>query len=136
MAPLALTALALAGLGISAYLTAAHYGDKPIVCAGVGQCDYVNSSEYASVLGIPVSVLGILMYAGLLAAAAAWLVWYRSEVLPIVYWGMALAGAGYAGYLTYVELEILHAICVWCVASATVLTVSLLLATAVLLRSD
>ena len=71
-----------------------------------------------------------------LASALAWLVWYRSEVLPIVYWAMALAGAGYAGYLTYVELDILHAICVWCVASATVLTLSFLISTAVLLRSD
>jgi uncharacterized membrane protein len=50
----------------------------------------------------------------------------------VLYWGLALSGAGYAAYLTYVELEVLHAICVWCVASATILGTSLLLATAAL----
>lgn len=133
IAPLLFATLAIVGLGISAYLTATHYADKPIVCAGLGQCDYVNSSEYASVAGIPVSVLGILAYSGLLGTALVWAFRPRSEFLPVAYWGMALAGAGYAGYLTYVELDILHAICVWCVVSAVVLTLSLLLATGYLL---
>jgi uncharacterized membrane protein len=69
------------------------------------------------------------MYLALTAAALFWALRPGSETRMVAYWGMALAGAGYAGYLTYVELEILHAICVWCVASATVLTLSLLLAT-------
>jgi uncharacterized membrane protein len=134
--PLALSALAMLGLGISTYLTLTHYAKKSIVCAGLGECDYVNSSQYASVAGIPVSLLGILMYAGLLTAALAWAWDHRSEALPVVYWGMALAGAGYAGYLTYVELGILHAICIWCVASATVLALSLIVSTAALLFRD
>lgn len=134
--PLGLSGLAVLGLGISTYLTLTHYARKSIVCAGLGECDYVNSSQYASVAGIPVSVLGILMYAGLLAAALAWAWRHQSEALPVVYWGMALAGAGYAGYLTYVELGILHAICVWCVASATVLAVSLVVSTAALLLRE
>jgi uncharacterized membrane protein len=131
-APLGFAALAIVGLGISGYLTATHYADKTIVCGGLGECDYVNSSKYASVAGIPVSVLGILAYAGLLGTAAVWALKPRSEIWPVAYWGMALAGAGYAGYLTYVELEILHAICVWCVVSAIVLTTSLILSTAYL----
>jgi uncharacterized membrane protein len=134
--PLALSTLAAAGVGISSYLTIVHYGKKEIACAGLGQCDYVNSSQYASVLGIPVSVLGLLMYGALLAAALAWLARPRSETLPVVYWGLALAGAGYAGYLTYIELAVLHAICIWCVASAIVLATSLALSSAVLLRES
>jgi uncharacterized membrane protein len=74
-----------------------------------------------------------MAYSGLLAVALVWAARPYSEVWPVAYWGMALAGAGYAGYLTYVELEILHAICAWCVASAIVLTLSLVLATAYLL---
>jgi uncharacterized membrane protein len=135
LVPLVLTVFAVAGLGISIYLTAAHYGNKTIVCAGLGQCDYVNSSEYASVLGIPVSMLGILMYAALLSVATLWALLYTSELLPVAYWGMALAGAGYAGYLTYVELEVLHAICIWCVASASVLTASLVISSVYVFRS-
>ncbi len=132
--PLVLAGLALVGVGISAYLTATHYGHKTIACAGVGQCDYVNSSEYARIAGLPVSVLGLLLYGVLLVAALAWLVRPRSETAPVLYWGVALSGAGYAAYLTYVELGVLHAICVWCVASAMVLATSLALSTAALLR--
>jgi uncharacterized membrane protein len=88
----------------------------------------VNSSEYASVGGVPVSGLGTLLYLTMALTAIAWS--RRAEVdwLPIAYWGLALAGAGYTAYLTYVELWVLHAICVWCVTSAVLLTLSLVLA--------
>lgn len=126
--PWVLIALGAAGLAISGYLTAAHWGDQPIECAGVGDCGYVNASEYASVGEVPVSALGGLLYLAMTLAAVAWVRYRRADWLPIAYWGLALAGAGYAGYLTYVELELLHAICVWCVTSAVLLAVSLLLA--------
>ncbi len=65
--PYLLVLLAGAGLSISLYLAVTHYGKKPIACGGIGQCDYVNSSEYASVGGIPVSLLGVGLYAALIA---------------------------------------------------------------------
>lgn len=127
--PRLLLALGLAGLAVSGYLVATHYGDQPIECGGVGDCNYVNSSEYASIGGIPVSLLGVAMYVGLIAAAAFWSLKPADDKRVIAYWGLALAGAGYAAYLTYVELAILHAICVYCVVSACILTVSLVLST-------
>ena len=126
--PYVLVLLGGAGFAIGSYLTIAHWGDQPIACAGVGDCGYVNSSEYASIGGVPVSGLGSLLYLAMTLTALAWS--RRSDVdwLPIAYWGLALAGAGYAAYLTYVELWVLHAICVWCVTSAVLLTLSLVLA--------
>jgi uncharacterized membrane protein len=56
--PFVLVVLGLAGFAIGSYLTIAHWGDQPIECGGVGDCGYVNSSEYASVGGVPVSALG------------------------------------------------------------------------------
>lgn len=130
--PYLFVALGVLGLGVSGYLVATHYGKHPIVCGGVGDCNYVNSSEYASIGGIPVSLLGFGMYVMLTAAAVFWTMRPSDERRMVGYWGLALAGAGYAGYLTYVELDILHAICVWCVTSATILTISLALATVAL----
>jgi uncharacterized membrane protein len=124
-APFVLAGLALAGLGVSAYLTVAHAFNKTIVCGGLGQCDYVNSSEYADVAGIPVAVLGLGLYGSLFLVTAWWLLSGEAETASIVHWGVSLAGAGYAGYLTYVELAVLHAICVWCVVSASILALSL-----------
>jgi uncharacterized membrane protein len=130
--PQLLVALGLAGLAISAYLVITHYGKEPIQCGGVGDCNYVNSSEYASVAGIPVSLLGVAMYVGLISAAFWWGRRPADEKRMIVYWALALSGAGYAAYLTYVELAVLHAICIYCVASAAVLTISLAVSTVAL----
>jgi len=132
--PFVLVALGLAGFAIGAYLTAAHWGDQPIECAGVGDCGYVNSSEYASVGGVPVSALGAVLYLAMTLTALAWALRRDVDWLPVAYWGLALAGAGYAAYLTYVEVAVLRAICVWCVTSAVLLAVSLLIATVAVLR--
>jgi uncharacterized membrane protein len=121
-------------LAISLYLVTTHYGDQPIACAGVGDCAAVNSSAYADIGGVPVSLLGVGLYFSLATAAAFWARDPADDRRAIAYWGLALSGFGYAMYLTYVELAILHAICVWCVASAGVLSASLLLSTFVLLR--
>jgi uncharacterized membrane protein len=130
--PYLLLALAAAGLLVSLYLVTTHYGDQPIACAGVGDCEAVNSSEYADVGGIPVSLLGVALYGGLALAAFLWSREPSDDRRMVAFWGLSLSGAGYAAYLTYVELTILHAICVWCVASATILTTSLLLSSAAL----
>ena len=76
------------------------------------------------------SGLGALLYLAMAMTAVAWLCYRQVDWLPIAYWGLALAGAGYAAYLTYVELWVLHAICVWCVTSAVLLGLSLVLASA------
>ena len=132
-APAVLGLLAMAGFTIGVYLTAAHWGNQPIACGGLCECDFVNASEYASVAGIPVSLLGVFVYAGLAATSVMWLLTRGSEPWPAMNWGLWLAGAGYAGYLTYVELAVLHAICVWCVGSAAILVTGMLLSTAAML---
>jgi uncharacterized membrane protein len=110
-----------AGLGIALYLTVVHYGDQPIACSGVGDCEYVNSSEYAKLLGIPVALIGAAAYATMLAGSiAAWL--RRDAMVLLAAWGVALASFAFSVYLTYIELEVLEAICVYCVASASVMT--------------
>lgn len=133
--PYVLACLSLAGLGVSGYLTYSHYADSTIVCAGLGQCDYVNSSDYAKLASIPVALLGMFAYGALLGAAVAWVRKPSDDVWPVAFWGLALAGAGYAGYLTYVELAVLKAICIWCVVSAIMLVSTLVLSSAYLFLS-
>jgi uncharacterized membrane protein len=135
LAPL-LAALSLAGLGISIYLTASHWGGQPIACAGVGSCDYVNSSDYAKIGDVPVSLLGAGLYGSLFAVAVRWYLAPDDELAPFVFWGLAVAGVVYAAYLTYVEVAVLHAICVWCVASAVILLAMLATSTVTLLQAS
>ena len=58
--------LALLGLAISAYLTWVHYAGIEPVCTGISDCERVQSSDYAELVGIPVALLGMAGYAALL----------------------------------------------------------------------
>jgi uncharacterized membrane protein len=118
--------LAMAGIGVAAYLTYTHYNQGALAC-GIGDCETVQASKYARLLGIPVAVFGLAMYAGLLAllllrAARPQI----SDVLTAAITAVLLAGTIYAAYLTYLEIWVIDAICQWCVTSA-IITVLLLL---------
>jgi uncharacterized membrane protein len=127
--------LSLAGIGASGYLTYVHWLDKPIACAGFGTCAAVAQSDYAWIGGVPVAFLGLLGYVALTLVAAFWLrAGNRFDVWPLLaIWGMSVAGVAYSAYLTYVELFVIDAVCIWCVTSATIMTVIFLASTAGLL---
>jgi len=125
----ALAVLAIAGMGVAAYLTYTHYADQPIACGGLGECETVQNSEYATLVTIPVALLGILFYAGFLALVLA-----RMARLPLTEewaslaaFSMTLAGVAFAAYLTYIELFVLEALCIWCLALAAIITASWLI---------
>ena len=105
--------VALAGLGIAAYLTVVHYSGGEPVCAIAHGCAVVQSSEYSELAGVPVAVLGLLGYLGVLAALAR-----DGEGGPPAPPLLSLAGLGFSAWLTYVEVGVLHAVCIWCVGSA------------------
>jgi uncharacterized membrane protein len=127
--------LSLAGIGAAGYLTYVHWFDKPIACAGFGSCAAVAESDYAWVGGIPVAFLGLLGYVALMLVAAFWLrAGNRFDIWPLIaIWGMSVAGVAYSAYLTYVELFVIDAVCVWCVTSAGIMAAIFLVATGGLL---
>ena len=109
--------VALAGLGIAGYLTVVHYSGGDPVCAVAHGCATVQQSEYASLGGVPVAVLGLLGYLAVLVALAR-----DGEAWRTAAAFLSLAGLGFSGWLTYVELAVLEAICIWCVGSAVCMT--------------
>ena len=122
--------LALIGLGVAGYLTYIHYeGIKP-VCGLGGDCEKVQTSEWADLAGVPVALLGLLGYAGILVT----LFIEREEAL-IAGALIAFVGVGFSAYLTYRELFSIDAICPWCVASAVIMTLLAIVMTVRLLRA-
>jgi uncharacterized membrane protein len=109
--------IAAVGLGIAAYLTVVHYSGGEPVCAIAHGCTVVQQSAYADLAGIPVALLGLLGYAAILASLAV-----EGEAARSATAFLALAGFGFSVWLTYVEVERLDAICIWCVASAVCMT--------------
>ncbi len=126
-----LVLLAALGVAISGYLTwVAFDAEVEAFCSGLGDCSTVQSSEYAKLAGAPVALLGLGMYGALLLLVGARLrsvAVAASEAARAATFGLVLSGALYSGYLTYVELFVIDAICAWCVASALVVTAMLVL---------
>lgn len=119
--------LAVIGFGVAAYLTYVHYaGFSALVCSGAhgghSSCETVQSSVWSKVDGVPVALLGLIGYVGILASLLA----PDREETRLATLGLALIGVGFSGYLTYRELFSIHAICEWCVSSAIILTLLLI----------
>ena len=116
----AIAGLALLGLAISAYLTWVHYAGIEPVCTGISDCERVQSSDYAELVGIPVAVLGLVGYSAILAS-----LWTRVEVTAL----LSYFAVAFSAYLTWAELFRIEAICQWCVASALITLAIAVLAT-------
>lgn len=120
----ALLALAALGVAVCSYLVWVRYSGSPLYCAGSGGCADVQASRYAVVAGVPIVLLGLALYTTLLGLAL-WRVRAGVETpvpVSLALLGLALAGTLYSTYLTYLELFVIGAICLWCIASATLLT--------------
>jgi uncharacterized membrane protein len=109
----AAVAVALVGLGIATYLTVVHYAGADPVCAVAHGCATVQKSRYAELGGMPVALLGLIGYLAILASLVR-----DDEVARTVTAFLAIVGLAFSGWLTYVEVVVLEAICIWCVGSA------------------
>jgi uncharacterized membrane protein len=129
--------IAFIGMGISAYLSYVHFSGVPVYCQGSGGCHTVQASEYATLLTVPVALIGFILYACIFAAGLVTLrgTGWPAQVTPFLVFGMALTGVMYSAYLTWLELYRIYAICSWCVTSACLLTVLFAAATAEILVS-
>jgi uncharacterized membrane protein len=123
--------LALVGIGVSIYLGSVEASGAEAVCGPVGDCNAVQQSEYATIFGIPIGILGVAGYSLLLGG---WLISRFTED-RLADLGMILAAAVAAGgtlfsiYLTFLEPFVIGATCIWCLTSAVAIT-GLLWATA------
>jgi uncharacterized membrane protein len=119
---IAAAAIALIGLGVAIYITIADSGGGAPACVAGGHgCQTVADSSYSHIAGVNVSIFGIAGYVTLLAAAAM-----PGDAGRFGGFVLALVGFGFSAYLTYLELFVIDAICQWCVASAVLMTLLLL----------
>lgn len=118
--------LALVGLGLSSYLTWVHYHPGALVC-GTGGCEIVQTSKYSEMFGIPIAIMGVTMFIVIIAGIVV------RETMPqygdMISTGIVvilLAAILYWIYLSYLEANVIHAWCQWCIASSIVTFVLLL----------
>ena len=122
--------LAMIGLGVAGYLTYVETQAVSAVCGPIGDCNAVQSSSYARLFGVlPVGILGLIGFALMLIA---WLIQQLRDdkwgnYASIAIFGMALFGTLFSIYLTYLEVFVIEAVCMWCLSSAVIMTSIMLL---------
>ncbi len=110
--------LSIAGLGVSIYLTIAHYTTAAILaCSDKGfvDCAAVTTSPQSMVFGIfPVADLGLAFYLFMVAVNSPWAWRITWPPLRWIRLGSVVAGIVFVLYLIYTELFTLNNICLWC----------------------
>ncbi|NDJ77893.1 MAG: vitamin K epoxide reductase family protein [Chloroflexi bacterium] len=122
---LVLIGLCVIGIGIAGYMAWAELTGNETQCSDAGKidCSAVQNSAYASTLGLPMAVLGVLGYVAILVV----LVLEDQLQIAANYGhaavvGMTLFGVILQTYLTVIEATVLDAWCQWCIASFVVIT--------------
>ena len=125
-----IAALALGGVGLATYLAMYKLGMLGTLACTVGSCETVNLSRWATFLGIPVAVWGVGFYVVLFLVALLGTTerfveatWVSHALLALTAWGVV-----FSAWLTYLELYVIHAVCMFCVISAILVTVTFLVA--------
>jgi uncharacterized membrane protein len=119
--------VALAGLFVAMYLTLFKLGYIGNLVCRVGSCETVQTSRWATLFGFPVAAWGVVFYLGVLALALAGLGARFADSRRLSQVLVAASGTGvlFSIWLTYLELFVIHAICMYCVISAVLVTVLL-----------
>ncbi len=109
--------LAVAGVGVSTYLTIAHFSSSTLLACpetAAINCEKVTTSPQSAILGVPVALIGLVFFAVMVIVNLP-RTWTRAtRTLRLVRLTLASGGVAFVLYLIYTELLTLHAICLWC----------------------
>jgi uncharacterized membrane protein len=120
-----LATLALVGAFVSIYLTLYKLGYIGQLQCAVGSCETVNTSRWATFFGLPVAAWGLGFYISMLALSMLGVQerYANSRAVSVALVSFTTWGVVFSGWLTYLELFVIDAICVWCVTSAIIVLV-------------
>ncbi len=113
--------LAFCGLADSAYITQQEIAGAPLLCnvENLSGCNIVAQSPYAYIFGVSLSEYGMLFYGVIFFVAAVELVLSRAMLRRSLQ-VLALLGVVLSLYFTFVQVFVIQALCMYCLASATI----------------
>ena len=101
------------GLVVALYLSAVELQNETPVCGPLKGCETVATSPYSRVFGVPVAVFGVALSLVLLSLALAW--WRQGGTpLLLAHYGLSLVGVLFEIRFTYLQVFVIHAVCMWC----------------------
>jgi uncharacterized membrane protein len=136
---LILAVLDVIGLLIASYLSVVELQGGVPACGPAGSplagCEQVALSSYSRINGIPVAVFGVGLSLILLTLA---ITWWRTNLyaLLLAHYGLSLAGVLFELYFLYLQIFVIHAVCVWCTSYGLSLILRFVIALVVWLRGN
>jgi uncharacterized membrane protein len=130
----AIALVAVAGVAVSSVSLYEHFATSTTSFCNFSDafnCDLVNRSQYSTVLGVPVALIGIVGYLLLTTLATAYRDLLQTPVLLLV---ASVIGLGFALYLAYVEKFLLGVWCFLCLTSLALICIEVLLSTIAMVR--
>ena len=132
----AVAVLAVCGVVVSSVSLQHHFAKSKTSFCDINEtlnCDIVNRSEYSSILGTPVALIGMLGYAALAGLST---VHRDRRETPALLFGCALAGLAFALYLTYIEARVLGVYCILCLTSLSLIAMTTILTAVIWWKKD
>jgi uncharacterized membrane protein len=126
--------LSIVGISDATYLTIKRFTHDSVNCSIFEGCDFVTTSIYSTILGIPVAVLGMVFYISIFVLSILYL---RSKNRKILMSLLSLSGVGFlmSMWFVYTQLFILESICSYCMISATLSTTIFILSLIAMIKS-
>src|SRR6266704_6702900 len=117
--------ISLVGLADAIYLTVEHLSGESLRCTIISGCSEVLSSPYSHIGSVPLAALGAAAYFVVfsLATLAAFRYAFAATILKIVVAMMFLTTL----WLLYLQAFVIHHFCQYCLLSAAVTTVLLII---------
>jgi uncharacterized membrane protein len=114
--------VALIGFADAAYLTVEHYQNVVPPCSVSGGCEEVLTSRFATIYGVPISLVGAAYYFLILVGAFSFL---ESRNTVFLKWALLLAIVGFIASLWFVYLQafVIRSYCAYCLGSAMTSTI-------------
>ncbi len=114
-------AAAIAGFADALYLTVSHYRQAIPPCS-IGGCETVLTSRFATLAGVPISLIGVIGYVVMTLLLLLAIEKRSGQLLRVV---ALLSALSFAVSMVLVAIQIftLHAICLYCMGSAITSTI-------------
>ena len=123
--------LCVVGLAVAGYLAYVETTGAEATCGPIGDCNTVQQSPYSHLFGVlSIGAFGLIGYVTMIIAwaAARFARGRTAQAAAVGLFLLALVGTLFSIYLTFLEPFVIGATCAWCLTSAVLMTVLMLLA--------
>ncbi len=122
------------GFADATYLTVKHFLGTPIPCAILQGCEQVTNSQFATIFGVPVALLGSGYYLTVLILTVIYLDTRKVFAIKLA---ASLTIFGFLASLWFIFLQvfIIKAICLYCMVSAATSTLLFIIGMVYLIKN-